>query len=284
VADASRCVLTQFPWAAKRARQDVMALLSSQVHKLNGIGGWKLSAAEFKRYFSAAWWQVDAARNDLFMASAHLFSVRIICLSIVEEENGAFNLVEEVYDPPIRSHVRATITVCRRGMHVISTMPLKSLADPSSVFAPPKFAVDTEEDASVAGSTGSRRTVEKRRKLAAADLEMDEFEGVEEALLLGLAAPLEFKDADGYSETREASGSSARDEDSDSMLDDEDSIDVRRTSSVYEPKVTRCINAYKRSHPSTDAHMQTHTRIRKHTIYVYGRIVCVPRLQRSGSL
>jgi hypothetical protein len=169
-------------------------------------------------------------------------------------------------------------------MHVISTMPLKSLADPSSVFAPPKFAVDTEEDASVAGSTGSRRTVEKRRKLAAADLEMDEFEGVEEALLLGLAAPLEFKDADGYSETREASGSSARDEDSDSMLDDEDSIDVRRTSSVYEPKVTRCINAYKRSHPSTDAHMQTHTRIRKHTIYVYGRIVCVPRLQRSGSL
>jgi hypothetical protein len=29
----------QFPWAAKRARQDVMALLSSQAHKLNGIGG-----------------------------------------------------------------------------------------------------------------------------------------------------------------------------------------------------------------------------------------------------
>lgn len=126
---------SQFPWAAKRARQDVMSLLSSQAHKLNGIGGWKLSAAEFKRYFSAAWWHVAAARHDLFMASAHLYSVRIVCLSIVEH-NGVYDMVEEIFDPPIRTQTRATITVCRRGAHVISTSPAKTLADPLVVFAP----------------------------------------------------------------------------------------------------------------------------------------------------
>ena len=254
---------TQFPWAATRARQDVMALLSAQVHKLNGIGGWKLSAAEFKRYFSAAWWHVDAARHDLFMAAAHLYSVRIVCLSIVVE-NGAFNVLEEVYDPPIRAHVRATITVCRRGMHVISTLPAKNLADPSSVFAPPDFAKEEE----VAGSEGREGGVEKRRKLAAEDLEEDDSEeGVSEALLLELAAPLKFKDAGSYSDAREASGSEtlARDDDGDSMWDDEGSSAAPRFPSVYEPKVAHCINAAIRAHlrtharPRTRAYRYTHT-------------------------
>jgi hypothetical protein len=75
----------QFPDAAKRARFDVLKLLSSQADKLNGIGGWKLSSEEFQRYFAKSWWTLPAARDDLFMASAHLYSVRIVVFSIEPE-------------------------------------------------------------------------------------------------------------------------------------------------------------------------------------------------------
>jgi hypothetical protein len=75
----------QFPDAAKRARFDVLKLLSSQADKLNGIGGWKLSSEEFQRYFAKSWWTLPAARDDLFMASAHLYSVRIVVFSIEAE-------------------------------------------------------------------------------------------------------------------------------------------------------------------------------------------------------
>jgi len=44
-----------------------------------------------------------------------------MCLSIVEED-GIHDVVEEIYDPPVRTHVRATITLCRRGMHVSTLM------------------------------------------------------------------------------------------------------------------------------------------------------------------
>ena len=191
---------TQFPWAAKRARQDVMALLSSQVHKLNGIGGWKLSSAEFKRYFSAAWWHVPAARHDLFMASAHLYSIRIVCLSIVEQD-GIFDMVEEVYDPPFKTQAKATITLCRRGMHVISTTPDKNLADPFSVFAPPNF--DTLEEQGKGDETAQegQRNVDQR-KMIARDPEADA--GLVHARLeasatdddtSGLMSPLEYADS-----------------------------------------------------------------------------------------
>ena len=49
------------------------------------------------------------------------YSVRIMCLSIAEED-GIHDVVEEIYDPPVRTHVRATITLCRRGMHVSTLM------------------------------------------------------------------------------------------------------------------------------------------------------------------
>ncbi|KAJ1476491.1 hypothetical protein T484DRAFT_1824778, partial [Baffinella frigidus] len=65
----------QFPLAAKRARADVLHLLAAQAHRLNKIGGWQLSRAEFARYFSQAWWAVPAAVNDLLMArGAHVIS------------------------------------------------------------------------------------------------------------------------------------------------------------------------------------------------------------------
>eukprot|EP00960_Hanusia_phi_P064621 765852-Hanusia_phi.AAC.6 len=94
-----------------------------QIDKLNGIAGWKLSAQEFKRYFSKAWWNVPAARDDLFMASAHLYGYR--------------GLDEQIYDPPGDNPPRATIRVCRKGDHVISTSPAKGITDIRSVFAPP---------------------------------------------------------------------------------------------------------------------------------------------------
>lgn len=72
----------QFPNAAKKARFEVLKLLSSQADKLNPIGGWKLSPEEFQRYFSKAWWTLPAARDDLFMAAAHLYTVRIVMFSI----------------------------------------------------------------------------------------------------------------------------------------------------------------------------------------------------------
>jgi hypothetical protein len=72
----------QFPNAAKKARFEVLKLLSSQADKLNPIGGWKLSPEEFQRYFSKAWWTLPAARDDLFMASAHLYTVRIVVFSL----------------------------------------------------------------------------------------------------------------------------------------------------------------------------------------------------------
>ncbi|EKX51397.1 hypothetical protein GUITHDRAFT_102667 [Guillardia theta CCMP2712] len=129
----------QYPFAAKRARQDVLSLLSSQIDKLNGIAGWKLSAQEFKRYFSKAWWNVPAARDDLFMASAHLYSVRIVCYSITSE-----GLDEQIYDPPGDNPPRATIRVCRKGDHVISTSPAKGITDIRSVFAPPTIGKPTK--------------------------------------------------------------------------------------------------------------------------------------------
>ena len=84
----------QFPNAAKKARFEVLKLLSSQADKLNPIGGWKLSPEEFQRYFSKAWWTLPAARDDLFMASAHLYSVRIVVFSIEPD-----SLDEQVFVP-----------------------------------------------------------------------------------------------------------------------------------------------------------------------------------------
>ena len=90
----------QFPNAAKKAKLEVLKLLSSQADKLNGIGGWRLSPEEFRRYFAKAWWTLPAARDDLFMASAHLYSVRIVALSL--EPGG---LDEQVHAIRVRASV-----------------------------------------------------------------------------------------------------------------------------------------------------------------------------------
>mmetsp|Transcript_28271 Transcript_28271/g.44072 ORF Transcript_28271/g.44072 Transcript_28271/m.44072 type:complete len:724 (+) Transcript_28271:60-2231(+) len=127
----------QFPYAAKRAKAEVLSLLSSQVGKLNGIGGWQLSPEEFKRYFSKAWWTVPAARHDLFMASAHLFSVTILCYSISEE-----GLEEQRYDPP-GGAPRATLRLCRRGEHVISSAPIEAEVSAEAFAPPPEDEVDS---------------------------------------------------------------------------------------------------------------------------------------------
>jgi 2'-5' RNA ligase len=128
----------QFPAAAKRARSDVLHLLAAQVHRLPGnrIGGWQLSEAEFTRYFSQAWWTVPAAVNDLLMASAHLYSVRIVALTISES-----GLTTDTYDPPAGAP-RATIHLCRRGAHVISSSPIDPLdaAAFAAAFAAPGLA------------------------------------------------------------------------------------------------------------------------------------------------
>jgi hypothetical protein len=101
---------SQFPQAAKRARLELLRILSAKAPlALNDkIAGWRLSTAEFCRYFSKAWWQVPAARNDLFTAAAHHFRVSIECLTVQDGE-----LVRETYVPPDGSAPLARIVLCR---------------------------------------------------------------------------------------------------------------------------------------------------------------------------
>ena len=82
-----------------------------------------------------------------------------MCLSIVEEDGGV-EVVEEVYDPPASTKPRATITLCRRDMHVVSTSPSKSLPDPSLVFAPPSLreVVHADEEGASALDEGAGKT------------------------------------------------------------------------------------------------------------------------------
>jgi hypothetical protein len=101
---------SQFPQAAKRARLELLRILSARAPlALNDkIAGWRLSSAEFCRYFSKAWWQVPAARNDLFTAAAHHFRVSIECLTVQDGE-----LVRETFVPPDGSAPLARIVLCR---------------------------------------------------------------------------------------------------------------------------------------------------------------------------
>ena len=67
------------------------------------------------------------------------YSVRIVCYSITSE-----GLDEQIYDPPGDNLPRATIRVCRKGDHVISTSPAKGITDIRSVFAPPTIGKPTK--------------------------------------------------------------------------------------------------------------------------------------------
>lgn len=124
----------QFPHAAKRSKQHIIKVLGVQAHRLNGIGGWPLSQEEFARYFLRAWWTVEGATHDLFMAASHLYDVRIIVLNLVEGEEGGVELDEEVYEGMSGGpgEERATIWLCRTGSHVISTRPLKGTRSAST--------------------------------------------------------------------------------------------------------------------------------------------------------
>jgi hypothetical protein len=100
----------QFPQAAKLARFELLRILSAKAPiALNDkIAGWRLSTAEFCRYFSKAWWHVPAARNDLFTAAAHHFRVSIECLTV---QDG--RLERETFMPPDGSAPLSHIVICR---------------------------------------------------------------------------------------------------------------------------------------------------------------------------
>jgi hypothetical protein len=154
--------------------------------------------------------------------------VRIVCLSIVETE-GRYEVVEEIYDPPVRANVRATITLCRRGMHVISTTPdKKNGADPASVFAPPDFSVEgqtaTDEEGLESEALIDREQVEgpsvrARREMA----QTGAGEGGEDSMaLLGLIPPpVEYASVATYSATPKEGSESSREEERESLWDDE---------------------------------------------------------------
>lgn len=168
----------QYPYAAKRAKHEVLGLLAAQAHKLNRIGGWQLSPAEFKRYFSKAWWTVPAARHDLLMASAHLFSVRIIALALTPQ-----GLEQDVYDPP-GGAPRATLHLCRRADHVISSLPRDASTSSRVAFAPPP-----PEEVNASQPAEALRSLPPPRVQPARDMfsaEEEEAEESEDGLMAGL--------------------------------------------------------------------------------------------------
>jgi len=56
-----------------------------------------------KRYFLRAWWTVEGATHDLFMAASHMYAVRIVVLNLEDDLEVRLN------HPP--RHVYAS--VCR---------------------------------------------------------------------------------------------------------------------------------------------------------------------------